>query len=49
MCVEDCSKDNTIVVLERFKVRFPDKITIIRNKENLGAGKSRNVGVFETE
>ena len=36
-------------ILEQYKHKFPDKITIIKNPTNLGAGQSRNRGVLETQ
>ena len=33
----DCSTDNTLKILERYKEKYPKKIEIINNKKNLGA------------
>ena len=48
VCVDDCSTDKTLDVLQQYKERFPDKITLIKNPKNLGAGASRNNGVEQT-
>ena len=49
MCVEDCSPDKTWQIIQDYKKRFPDKITLIKNPNNLGAGESRNIGVQQTK
>lgn len=33
---DDCSSDNTITIIDSFKSRFPEKISVIRNSSNLG-------------
>lgn len=38
--IDDCSSDNTYNILKRYK-----NITVIKNKENLKAGGSRNKGI----
>ena len=48
VCVDDCSSDGTWDVLKRYADTFGDKITLIRNKTNIGAGASRNIGYFNT-
>ena len=48
VCVDDCSSDGTWGVLKRYADTFGDKITLIRNKTNIGAGASRNIGYFNT-
>jgi glycosyltransferase involved in cell wall biosynthesis len=49
VCVEDCSNDKTFNVLETYRLKFPNKITVLRNEKNIGAGLSRNKGVVETQ
>lgn len=44
VCVEDCSTDSTWEVLQKYRDLNPDKITLIRNPENVGGGESRNNG-----
>ena len=44
--VNDCSTDNTLkFIQDNFKVYYKDKIKIISNSENMGAGVSRKIGV----
>ena len=49
MCVEDCSPDNTLEVLQKYKELHPDKITLIKNPNNLGPGETRNRGLYLTQ
>jgi hypothetical protein len=42
--VDDCSTDDSIEVIKRFK---DDRIKLIENKKNLGCAGSRNVGLKE--
>lgn len=42
--VDDCSKDNTLKILNNFK-RKNDKIRVFRNLYNIGAGPSRNIAI----
>ncbi len=44
LCVEDCSNDNTLEILNKIKKEEP-RILIIKNKVNSGLAYSRNVGV----
>ena len=48
VCVEDHSPDNTFNVLLKYYNKFPNKITIIKNDRNYGAGQSRNIGYNRT-
>ncbi|PAV01974.1 hypothetical protein CBG25_13655 [Arsenophonus sp. ENCA] len=41
ICIDDNSKDNTVEILEK---EF-DNIILIKNKKNVGAAKSRNIGM----
>ena len=43
--VNDCSKDSTLSIVESYKARLGDKLTVITNTENSGAGISRKVGL----
>ena len=49
VCVEDKSPDKTWQVLQTYKKKYPDKITLIKNKHNLGAAESRNQGYVQTK
>ena len=42
--VDDCSTDNSAVIIEDF-ARTDPRVRIIRNTENLGSGPSRNRGI----
>lgn len=44
ICVDDCSTDNSLNILNNLS-KNQDNIKIIRNKENLGSGKTRNIGI----
>lgn len=43
--VDDCSKDNTTEFIQEFMAR-DERVRLYKNKENLGAGYSRNYGVL---
>lgn len=46
ICIDDCSKDNTIEVIERYKKQHENNnIQLIRSKVNGGPGTSRNKGL----
>lgn len=40
--VDDCSKDNTVQILERYKKQVDFKVQILQNKVNSGPGVSRH-------
>jgi glycosyltransferase involved in cell wall biosynthesis len=42
---EDLSKDNTAAILDRLQKSYPDKIRILKNKENLGL-RGNNINVW---
>ena len=42
--VDDCSKDNSLKMIEDF-AKNDSRVQILRNKNNLGAGASRNNGI----
>jgi len=44
ICVEDCSTDNSLKILEEYKLKYPN-ITLIKNSKNIGLGLSRNEGL----
>lgn len=43
--VDDNSSDNTSQICRRFQDEFGDKIQYVRNCENLGPARSRNIGI----
>ena len=44
ICVDDCSSDQTYLILESYRQKHPS-ITLFRNEKNLGAPYSRNRGL----
>lgn len=44
ICVNDCSSDNSSVILDQYKQK-DDRIIIINHKNNLGLGEARNSGI----
>ena len=45
ICVDDCSTDGSHEVLQRYAASHPSRFRVIRNRENLGVGLSRNEGI----
>ena len=46
LLVEDCSKDNTVAVLEKYLDEVQDeRVRLIRQEKNNGAARSRNLGL----
>jgi glycosyltransferase involved in cell wall biosynthesis len=39
---DDCSTDNTIKIIESFVLKYPDKITFVKQKSNIGVTKNLN-------
>ena len=48
ICVDDCSKDNTVDVIRGFQKQY-DNIRLICHKENKTAGGARNTGLEEAQ
>lgn len=46
--VDDCSKDNTIELIQEYKAS-DKRVSLYKNKENLGAGFSRNYGILKAK
>lgn len=44
ICVNDCSKDNSLKILEKLAEK-DNRISVIDSAQNLGAGRSRNLGL----
>jgi len=44
ICVDDCSKDNTVEVIKEYQKQYPN-IRLICHKENKNAGGARNTGM----
>lgn len=49
ICVDDCSTDGCLSILEKYKKLYPNKIKIISNEQNIGQGKSRMKGIASSE
>lgn len=45
ICVDDCSKDNTIRIIRRLQEEFPNRIHLYINEKNRGATYTRNRGL----
>lgn len=45
ICIDDCSKDNTVKIIEEYIENTECEICLLKNKENLGPGKSRNIAI----
>ena len=41
ICVNDCSPDNSREILEEYRRKYPEKIVVLENEENMGQGRSR--------
>ena len=44
--VDDCSTDQSVLILEEYQKKYPMKMRIFRNPENKGQGYARNVGII---
>lgn len=48
--INDCSKDNTLSIIKEYQQKHTEiDITVINNKENMGAGASRNRAVAKAK
>lgn len=45
ICVEDAGNDNSKEILKEFEERYPDKIRIVYNDENMGPGLCRDKAI----
>lgn len=41
ICVDDCGPDNSLQILREYEKRYPDKMRILENEQNMGQGRSR--------
>ena len=48
ICVDDCSKDNTIEVIEQYQARYSN-VRLVRHEVNQTAGGARNTGIREAK
>lgn len=49
ICIDDCGNDRSREILETYRTNYPDKIAIITNETNCGAGQSRNNGMAHAQ
>ncbi|MGN0496587.1 MAG: glycosyltransferase family 2 protein [Lachnospiraceae bacterium] len=48
ICVNDCSPDNSQFILDEYSGKYPDRIRVLVNEENIGAAKSRERGIADS-
>ena len=49
ICVEDCSKDNTMALLQGYQAQHPDLIKVVAHAHNQGVGVARNTGMAHAQ
>ena len=47
--VDDRSPDGSAAIAQEYAEKYPEKILLIRNEENIGQGRSRMKAVYETD
>lgn len=45
ICIDDCSTDNSLQILNDFKMKYSTQLIVSKNPVNLGAGRSRDKGI----
>lgn len=45
ICIDDCSTDASLEILNLYKDEYPNLFTILSNDENIGQGRSRERGI----
>lgn len=45
IAIDDNSKDSSLEILKSYQTQFPNKLKVYHNKENIGQGKTRNIGL----
>lgn len=48
ICIDDASPDASNKILESYQQKYPNLIRVFHNKENLGLGLTRNVGLSQS-
>ena len=48
ICIDDCSTDSSYSILEEY-AKKDSRIVLIKNKENMGVGYNRNIGIKEAK
>lgn len=49
LCVNDCTPDGSMAIVDEFTVRYPGKVRRIDNEKNLGLGASRDRGMAKAK
>lgn len=49
ICVNDCSPDGSLAILQEYQRKYPDKVRILQNEVNMGQGRSRARAILEAE
>ncbi len=49
ICVNDCSPDGSLAILEEYRQKHPDKLRILQNEVNMGQGRSRARAILEAQ
>lgn len=47
--IDDCSSDTTASILHKYQKHYSNKIRIVLNKTNIGAAKTRNLGIDKAQ
>lgn len=45
ICIDDCSPDNSGEILKEYESRYPQKLTVLVNEQNMGLGRTRERGI----
>ena len=45
ICVDDCGQDTSMEIVAEFQNKYPDKVIIVQNPENMGLGAARDAGM----
>lgn len=45
ICVDDCSTDSTVEILQRYEVQYPQQLLLVLSEKNGRQGTARNIGM----
>lgn len=45
ICVNDCTPDNSMIIVDEFVEKYPDKVKRVDNPQNVGLGAARDQGM----
>lgn len=45
ICINDCSQDASLSILQEYEKKYPEKMTVISNETNIGQGLSRKKAI----